>query len=55
MITASKRMLNRKESENNTNEILVNNNNKSSLVPNRYETIVLGDAFCGKVSFNALI
>jgi hypothetical protein len=49
MITASKRMLNRKESNKNTNEIVINN--KNSLVPNRYEAIVLGDAFCGKVNF----
>ena len=47
MITASKRMLNRKESENNAVDVVTNN--KNNHVANRYETIVIGDAFCGKV------
>ena len=53
MITASKRML-RKESEvKSINEI---SNRKNSLaVTFRYETIVVGDAFCGKSTYLTLL
>lgn len=48
MITASKRMLNRKESENGIKSLNEKNNFS---ITNRYETIVVGDAFCGKSTY----
>jgi len=55
MITASKRML-RKESEvkSGTNEVYSDRKN-SVAVTFRYETIVVGDAFCGKSTYLTLL
>ena len=47
MITASKRMLNSIEENQTSNNV----SKKSWSINNRFETIVLGDAYCGKSSY----
>ena len=50
MLTTSKRMLNNKEQSTNLT------NSKSWSITNRYDTILVGDALCGKSSYlNCLI